>query len=189
MRRDAIGLVDGEKDADLLGHLSRIPWVALPILNQGDLRFIVSRNSHPFSLERAKDDFDPARRIFKETHFYGLGQGVYEEVLQNEHGKFLIAPPLGFFKSAHPKDGYAVGGVYFPNDDQESAYVWEYLLKNENRSFSSPSQGRTLSETEDQPERMLFFEPGWYQNKKFTLLGKPIIDRDFQISRSLFSEL
>ncbi|MDE0859740.1 MAG: hypothetical protein OSA93_06240 [Akkermansiaceae bacterium] len=58
-------------------------------------------------------------------------------ILQNDHRSFFLAPPLGFFAKARPESG--VGGVYFPADENDKAYLWEYLLKNKKRTFSSPT--------------------------------------------------
>jgi len=128
------------------------------------------------------------QELTDQTEFFGLGSGVYTEVLTNKHGAFFLAPSLGFFKTAQPTNGFTVGGVYFPENMDEIAFVWELLLKNENRSFSSPSTARTLSETEEQPERALFLDKTWYANKEFSILGRPVIHKDLVIERSLFQE-
>ncbi|MDB4508243.1 hypothetical protein N9051_01525 [Akkermansiaceae bacterium] len=129
------------------------------------------------------------RGITGETQLRGLGAGWYQEVLRNEHGSFYLAPPKGFFAKASPQSGYSVGGVYFPHADSKVAYLWELLLKNNDRSFSNPSTKRILSMDFDQPERALFLDPRWYQTKGFSIIGRPLIDTDFEVQRSLFQAI
>ena len=108
-------------------------------------------------------------------------------ILQNDPRSFFLAPPLRLFAKARPESG--VGGVYFPADENDTAYLWEYLLKNKKRTFSSPTNQRVLSMEHDQPERALFLDAKWYQSKGSTVLGRPMIDTDFKVDLSLFQSI
>ena len=126
------------------------------------------------------------RGMLKEEYIFGLGAGDYQEVLKNGRGSFYLAPPLGFYKRAGQVIGFGVGGIYVPSDSEKPIYIWEYLLKNEERSFSSPRTSRSLSDTDDQPEREWFLDPTWYEEKGFSLTGRPMVDTDFEVDRALF---
>lgn len=128
------------------------------------------------------------RGILQEEHIYGLGRGEYVEVLANEDGSFFLAPILGFYKEAKPKNGYAVGGIFVPRKPSDDYFVWEWPLKNENRSFESPSAARVLSMDRDPPEREWFLDPEWYGRKGGGILRRPLIDTDFKIPRAKFDE-
>jgi len=133
-----------------------------------------------------QQDVAVVRGAFDEKYGRGLGVGEYREVLTNKHGSFYLAPALGFFVQEGKRRGFGVGGVYISNEDPDKVYLWDYLLKNENRSYGNSSTSRTLSMTEDQPERVMFLDSDWYEEKGWDLLGRPMIDEDFTLNRSLF---
>ena len=123
-----------------------------------------------------------------EFHHKGLGQGYYREVLSNEHGAFYLAPPKGFWINGKSNSGFGVGGIYLSNEHPDEVFLWDYLLKNNKRDFSNPNTSRTLSQEQDQPERLLFLDPTWYASERRWFLGRPLIDKDFKLDRSLFKD-
>ncbi|YCM46477.1 hypothetical protein V2O64_10650 [Verrucomicrobiaceae bacterium 227] len=134
-----------------------------------------------------QQDVEIRRGAFKEVHFRGLGAGTYREVLRNEHGAFYLAPPMGYFVKASAGSGFGVGGIYVPAEETGEVYLWDYFLKNEDRSISNPSTSRAFSMEHDQPERANFLERDWYSGKGFQLTGRPMIDRDFVVEREAFT--
>jgi|GEM_PF-1948003 hypothetical protein len=113
--------------------------------------------------------------------------GFYRIIVQNDHLSLFPAPHLGFFAKARPESG--IDGVYFPADENDEAYLWEYLLKNKKRSFSSPTNQQVLSVEHDQPKRALFLDAKWYQSKGSAVLGRTMIDTDFKVDRSLLQSI
>lgn len=128
------------------------------------------------------------RGAFNEKYSRKIAAGRYEEVLRNEHGSFYLAPPLGFLVAGGRSSGLGVGGIYLSNENPDQVYLWDYLLKNENRNFENSSTSRQLSMTEDQPERAMFLDLDWYEEKGWNLLGRPMIDEGFVLKITLFRD-
>ena len=126
------------------------------------------------------------RGVLDEEYGYVLRPGNYVEVLRNERGRFYLAPPKGFYKTARLNNGLAVGGVYVPSEDPEHYYIWELPLKNEERSFDNASPSRVLLPDCDQPERRLMLDPNWYITQEFGIFEGVLIDTDFKITSDRF---
>jgi len=124
------------------------------------------------------------------AYAYGLGPGAYVEVLTNDKGSFYLSPPMGFFIfGARGNHGFGVGGIYVPADADGEYHIWQYGLKNEHRNMEQPRVDRMLSPDHDQPERVMFLDPKWYENKSFSLSGWPLIDPKIKISASAFRSI
>lgn len=124
------------------------------------------------------------RGALREQYLYRLEAGEYIEILRNADGSFYLAPEMGFFKTSTPEDGFAVGGIYVPSEEGEFYYIWEWPLKNRNRSMQNPTVARVLSADYDQPERKLFLNPTWYETKDYEILGSPLIDKGLEIPKT-----